>query len=110
MIDRTEIEAIAGQLGTREAQIMRDHLMSHVLAAVASGPDRDSVTFFGGTALCRTWLPGLRLSEDMDLLIDSSEEIHWQSSRRARTAGPSVRVRGPARLVSDGDHDHRGYP
>lgn len=71
MIDRTEIEAIAGRFGAPDTQIIRDHLISHVLAAIADLPDRDRVTFFGGTALCRTWLPDLRLSEDIDLLVDS---------------------------------------
>ncbi len=71
MIDRSEIESIAGRFGAPDNQIIRDHLISHVLAAIGDWPNRDRVTFFGGTALCRTWLPNLRLSEDIDLLIDS---------------------------------------
>ena len=64
MIDRAEIEAVAGRFGAPDTQIIRDHLISHVLAAIADWPNRDRVTFFGGTALCRTWLPDLRLSMD----------------------------------------------
>lgn len=93
MIDRTEIEAIAGRFGAPDAQIIRDHLISHVLAAVASCPDRVSVTFFGGTALCRTWLPDLRLSEDIDLLIDSSTDcdgLRTHVSRRLRREFPNL--------------------
>ena len=71
MIDRSEIETVAAQFGAPDTQIIRDHLISHALAAVADWPDSDHVTFFGGTALCRTWLPNLRLSEDIDLLLDS---------------------------------------
>jgi predicted nucleotidyltransferase component of viral defense system len=71
MIDPSEIEAVAAQFAAPDSQIIRDHLISHVLAAVADWPHSERVTFFGGTALCRTWLPDLRLSEDIDLLIDS---------------------------------------
>jgi predicted nucleotidyltransferase component of viral defense system len=48
------------------AQIEHDHVVSHVLAALA--PLTDQVVFYGGTALSRTLLDGLRLSEDIDLL------------------------------------------
>ncbi|MDH4280792.1 MAG: hypothetical protein OEW83_22220 [Acidimicrobiia bacterium] len=51
MIDRAEIEAVAGQFGAPDTQIIRDHLISHILAAIADWPDRDHLTFFGGTAL-----------------------------------------------------------
>jgi hypothetical protein len=37
--------------------MIRDHLISHVLSAIADWSDDDYVTFFGGTASCRTWLP-----------------------------------------------------
>jgi hypothetical protein len=48
------------------AQIDRDHFISHVLSALS---DLDPATrFFGGTALCRTYLVHSRLSEDIDLL------------------------------------------
>ncbi len=73
MITRNEITTLATHFGVPEPQIVRDHLISHVLAALAQlpAPTRDTVTFFGGTALCRTWLPDLRLSEDIDLLVET---------------------------------------
>lgn len=43
-------------------------MISHVLEALYR-LQLDEVTFFGGTALCRTWLPDVRLSEDIDLLV-----------------------------------------
>jgi predicted nucleotidyltransferase component of viral defense system len=93
MIDRSEIEAVAGRFGVPDAQIIRDHLISHVLAAIADWSDRDRVTFFGGTALCRTWLPDLRLSEDIDLLIDSptdGDALRTHITRRLRREFPSL--------------------
>ncbi|MDR2930727.1 MAG: nucleotidyl transferase AbiEii/AbiGii toxin family protein [Propionibacteriaceae bacterium] len=41
-------------------------MISHLLAAVSTLVDR--IIFYGGTALSRTILPDLRLSEDIDLL------------------------------------------
>ncbi len=92
MIDRSEIEALAARFGAPDSQIIRDHLISHVLAAIVDWADRDRVTFFGGTALCRTWLPDLRLSEDIDLLIDSptdGEHLRQHVSRRLRREFPN---------------------
>lgn len=93
MIHRSEIEAIAGQFGAPDTQIIRDHLISYVLAAIADWPDRDRITFFGGTALCRTWLPDIRLSEDIDLLIDSptdGEGLRTHITRRLRREFPNL--------------------
>lgn len=74
MIDQAEIEGVAARFGAPSSQIIRDHLISHILAAIGKWSDNDPVTFFGGTALCRTWLPDLRLSEDIDLLVESAED------------------------------------
>ncbi len=93
MIDRAEIEAVAGRFGAPDAQIIRDHLISHVLAAIADRPDSNRVTFFGGTALCRTWLPDLRLSEDIDLLVDplaDGDGLRTHITRRLRREFPSL--------------------
>lgn len=63
-----EWEAVAAQFGAELQQVRRDHLISHVLAAIARDvPDTD-VVFFGGTALARTHLADGRLSEDIDLI------------------------------------------
>ena len=93
MIDRSEIEEVAARFGAPDAQISRDHLISHVLAAIAEWSNADRVTFFGGTALCRTWLPDLRLSEDIDLLLDNPGEgadLRQHVSRRLRRDFPDA--------------------
>ena len=66
MIPRTEIGEWAERFGVTAPQIARDHFISHVLAAL--GASHPGIRFFGGTALCRTYLEGTRLSEDVDLL------------------------------------------
>jgi len=50
MINRSEIAAVAARFGAPDTQIIRDHLISHVLGAIADWPDGDRVTFFGDTA------------------------------------------------------------
>lgn len=69
MIDPAEHAKIAAAFGVADAQVRRDHLISHVLSAIA-GLDLP-LTFFGGTALARTHIcdpaGGARLSEDIDL-------------------------------------------
>ena len=77
MIDVQEVEVCAARFGVPETQIVRDHLISHVIAALAEVSDSTdmNITFFGGTALCRTWLADLRLSEDVDILVDDVEVV-----------------------------------
>lgn len=69
MLSRTELTRTAAEFGVAEDQVRRDHLISHVLHAVATA--EPPVIFFGGTALARTHLAepakGGRLSEDIDL-------------------------------------------
>jgi len=60
-----ELREIAERFGVADEQVRRDHLISHVLAAIEGVA---GVVFFGGTALTRTVLPELRLSEDIDLI------------------------------------------
>jgi len=55
------------EFGADDAQVERDHLISHVLA-VLSLQFATRIRLFGGTALSRTYLPGGRLSEDLDLI------------------------------------------
>ena len=62
-----EMLAVAEHFGVGEAQVRRDHVISHALAALST-LGTDTVVFFGGTALSRTHLPALRLSEDIDLI------------------------------------------
>jgi Nucleotidyl transferase AbiEii toxin, Type IV TA system len=63
VITETETARWAERFGVATVQILRDHYISHVLAALPT-----DTCFYGGTALCRTYLAGSRLSEDIDLL------------------------------------------
>ena len=56
-----------GRFGVAEEQVRRDHVISHMLAAISAACAED-VIFFGGTALSRTHLAHARLSEDIDLI------------------------------------------
>lgn len=64
----SEADAAAQEdhFGVARAQIEHDFVISHVLAVLGGYADR--FVFHGGTALSRTILDGLRLSEDIDLL------------------------------------------
>lgn len=66
MLDPTERAAVATRFGVPDVQVLRDHLIAHLLAVLAQRLG-DRVIFFGGTALALTHLPGGRLSEDIDL-------------------------------------------
>lgn len=68
ILDPEERDAVMTRFGVGQAQVVRDHVISHALAAIAT-LNTDDVVFFGGTALSRTHLPGLRLSEDIDLMV-----------------------------------------
>lgn len=59
------------RFGVAEEQVRRDHVISHVLAAI-SADCPDDVIFFGGTALSRTHLGQARLSEDIDLIATTA--------------------------------------
>jgi hypothetical protein len=63
-----DLAAVAQRFGADNAQVRRDHLISHVLGGLAAFVPTDTLTFFGGTALPGTHLPDGRLSEDIDLL------------------------------------------
>lgn len=67
MLDPDELQEVASRFGVGEPQVLRDHLISHLLAAL-SAEAADSVIFFGGTALARSVVPDGRLSEDVDLI------------------------------------------
>lgn len=69
MISSREISENAAAFGVPAAQVVRDHLISHVIFALSEIQEH-GVVFFGGTALCRTWCADSRLSEDIDLLVD----------------------------------------
>jgi predicted nucleotidyltransferase component of viral defense system len=63
-----EWAAVAQTFGVDLEQVRRDHLISHVLVAIAAAVPSDELVFLGGTALSRTHLADARLSEDIDLV------------------------------------------
>lgn len=77
MLDPRELAEVAAAFGVADEQVRRDHLISHVLAAVADLGQ--PITFFGGTALARTHLSdphaGARLSEDIDVYTSQRRTI-----------------------------------
>lgn len=70
-LDDSEARAVADRFGVAIEQVRRDHLISHILAALGASHG-DQVIFFGGTALARTYLQAGRLSEDIDLIATGS--------------------------------------
>lgn len=72
-----DLDDVRRRFGVGDEQVRRDHVISHALAAL-SKIDSDSLVFIGGTALSRTHLTDLRLSEDIDLII------HGSRAERAR--------------------------
>ncbi|ASU77954.1 nucleotidyl transferase AbiEii/AbiGii toxin family protein [Actinopolyspora erythraea] len=105
MLDPQEEAAVAEQFGVARAQVRRDHLISHLLAAIS---DRlaDEVVFFGGTALSRTLAPEGRLSEDIDLIARSSrsstaEVLETTLIRGTRREFPGLRWQPALTSVRD---------
>jgi len=92
MIETSELTDWGARFGVAPEQIERDHFVSHVLAAV--GALELDLHFFGGTALCRTYLEGSRLSEDIDLLSsearDTLEEIKAKLPKSLRREFPDA--------------------
>ena len=67
VLNPTEVLAVAEQFGVADARVRRDHLLSQLLAALASNL-AEEVVFLGGAALARTHLPDGRLGENLDLV------------------------------------------
>lgn len=81
MLDAIEARRTTEKFGVSAEQVRRDHLMSHLLAAL-SCELADQIIFFGGTALARSHLPDGRLSEDLDLLaINRRADVVQQVER-----------------------------
>ena len=91
MIDDQGIRDVAARLRVPERQVRRDHLLSHLIAGVAGA---DGVIFVGGTALHRTHLPDVRLSEDLDLhLLDGgADELVDRAKDAVRLEFPGIDV------------------
>jgi len=75
MLEQHELRLWTERLGVAPEQIRKDHLISHLLAAVADSTVAGRAVFFGGTALARTHLGDRRVSEDIDLWAEPAEEI-----------------------------------
>jgi Nucleotidyl transferase AbiEii toxin, Type IV TA system len=73
-IDDTELYDTADAFGVDLDQVRRDHVISHVLAAISTHA-RDTFLFTGGTMLSRTWLRDVRLSEDVDLMVYETRSV-----------------------------------
>ncbi|HYJ70760.1 MAG TPA: nucleotidyl transferase AbiEii/AbiGii toxin family protein [Nocardioidaceae bacterium] len=113
MLDPAEAAQVRERFGVDDLQVRRDHLLSHLLAAL-SRHAAERVIFFGGTALGRTHLTDVRLSEDLDLIaISRRSDVAELLERRLAAAvrreygqlrwePPLTQVRGaePAVLVS----------
>jgi hypothetical protein len=94
VLDPTEAQTFAEQFGVSPGQIARDHLISHLLAALSEHA-ADKVIFFGGTALSRSLLPDGRLSEDIDLIArgsrsDVAQYLHAVLPRALRREYPGL--------------------
>lgn len=105
MLDPAEEQAVAQQFGVARAQVRRDHLISHLLAAISATLGED-VLFFGGTALSRTHAPNGRLSEDIDLIAlhnrrTTAESLEKALPRATRREYPDLRWQPPLTVVRD---------
>jgi predicted nucleotidyltransferase component of viral defense system len=84
MLHPDELAEVAEAFGVSDDQVRLDHLISHVIAALA---DLElPMVFFGGTALARTHLidpaAGSRLSEDLDLYSAERRAVADELDRR----------------------------
>lgn len=75
MLSRAERARYAARFGVAPDQIDKDHLVSHILLALSRLQLSSAFVFFGGTAVARTHLRGLRLSEDIDLWADRPADV-----------------------------------
>ncbi len=82
MLDEDEAVFFANKFEVAESQVRRDYVISHALGALAASV-ADDVVFFGGTALTRTYLPDLRLSEDIDLIAKGHRSAMAAAIQRA---------------------------
>jgi len=70
-----DVAEVMATFGVAEAQVRRDHAISHILAAL-SRRHSEELIFIGATALSRTYLLDERLSEDIDLIaVDQRDDL-----------------------------------
>jgi predicted nucleotidyltransferase component of viral defense system len=103
MLRAEERRAVQATFGAADAQVRRDHLLSHVIAAVAQA-DGEWV-LYGGTGLARTHLPSFRLSEDLDLLAHprttAVAELTHVVTRRLRREFGAVQWQPPLSVAPE---------
>jgi predicted nucleotidyltransferase component of viral defense system len=96
MLDRNEIAEWAAKFGVSPDQVIKDHLISHLLFGLSNTSTPADLIFCGGTALSRTYLTELRLSEDIDLWTDNVASalaaIERDIPRAVRREFPSLTV------------------
>lgn len=105
MLDPAEEHAVATQFGVARTQVRRDHLISHLLAAI-SDSHADDVLFIGGTALSRSFAPDGRLSEDIDLIArddrrSTAAALEQTLIHATRREYPGLRWQPPLTAVRD---------
>jgi hypothetical protein len=104
VIEPGEIAQWATSFGVTADQVRRDHFVSHLLVAIAAASS--AVSFFGGTALCRTHLNGTRISEDIDLLhrdpAETLDVLRHALPRALRAEFPGTLI-GEAHREGNGD-------
>jgi len=102
MIGQREAAQWAARFGVAVEQIRRDHLVSAILAVLPQ-LDAGHLTFIGGTALARTHLDGVRVSEDIDLLVADPAPVAAQLTQRLprllRRDYPDLTVHSTSRLA-----------
>ena len=88
-----DVAEVMATFGVAEAQVRRDHAISHILAAL-SRRHSEELIFFGGTALSRTYLLDERLSEDIDAALARTHgRITWSPGwSRNSAVDPAVAV------------------
>jgi predicted nucleotidyltransferase component of viral defense system len=95
VLDPQAARVVAHMFGADDEQVARDHLLSHLLAALSQAAS-EQVVFFGGTALGRAYLVSGRLSEDLDLIAvrdrhDVASKLELQLVRGLRREYPGLR-------------------
>lgn len=105
MLNPDEETATAERFGVARPQVRRDHLISHLLAALSTHA-ADQIVFFGGTALSRSFVPDGRLSEDIDLIAirgrrEAAQLVEECLPRGTRREHPGLRWQPPLTAVRD---------
>jgi hypothetical protein len=98
MLNPTESATVASAFGVAEAQVKRDHLISHVLHALATV--NAPVVFFGGTALARRQ----EAARVAVALGEAEQALEHVSITRAKLAGHGT-VAEPAQGIDVLEHE-----